>query len=393
MNKINLLLLAAAFATSASAQLKGDGYYRVQSTDQGRYISVIDNRGSIDISTTSADMSALRTVLGFERVVSDPSSIIYIKKMTSGYDLQSQGTGSYSIISYQVQITDTGDGTYWASASRSGLTKYLMDEEISWMWGATDARRITGKLTTIGTPKDTEADWNIKPVTSDGDNYFGFAPTVSVGSNYYQTIYASFPFTFASTGMNSYAVTKVDKKKKAVVISEYTAGVPASTPVLIKCSSAQPAGNKLTIGSSVISSVSGTLLKGVYFCNDVDNAGHRNVVAYNPATMRVLGKAADGSLAFVKSADLKYIPANTAYLTVDADAPDELIVYTQAEYDAIPDGLHGDLNNDNVVDIQDLGILVKMIVGSEAKTKAADLNGDGDVDIQDLGEMVKIIVN
>lgn len=393
MNRINLLLLAAVFATSASAQLKGDGYYRVQSTDQGRYISVIDNRGSIDVSTTSADMSALRTVLGFERVVSDPSSIIYIKKMTSGYDLQSQGTGSYSIISYQVQITDTGDGTYWASASRSGLTKYLMDEEISWMWGATDARRITGKLTTIGTPKDTEADWNIKPVTPDGDNYFGFAPTVSVGSNYYQTFYASFPFTFASTGMNAYAVTKVDNKKKAVVISEYTAGVPASTPVLIKCSSAQPAGNKLTIGSSVISSVSGTLLKGVYFCNDVDNAGHRNVVAYNPATMRVLGKAADGSLAFVKSADLKYIPANTAYLTVDADAPDELIVYTQAEYDAIPDGLHGDLNNDNVVDIQDLGILVKMIVGSEAKTKAADLNGDGDVDIQDLGEMVKIIVN
>ena len=332
-----LVVLAMAWAMTASAQLKGDGYYRVQSVDQGRYISVIDNRGSINMSTTSADMGALRTVFGFERVVSDPSSVIYIKKMGGGYDFQSQGTGSYAIISHAIQIYNLGDGSYWAYASAAGMTKYLMDGKISWMWGDDDPRRIYGELTAIGSPKNTEADWHIKPITTADDNYFGFTPDVAVGNSYYQSFYASFPFTFASAGMSAYVVTKIDPKKSAVIIGELPNGVPAATPVIIKCSSAKPINNKLNIGASASSSVNGNLLKGVYFCNDVNNPAHRNVVDYDAATKRVLGKAADGSLAFVKQADLKYIPANRAYITVDADAPDELKVYTQAEYDALFD--------------------------------------------------------
>lgn len=337
MKKVGLLLFAATFVATAFAQLKGDGYYRVQSAKQGRYISVIDNRGSVDVSTTSADLAALRSVFGFERVVSDPSSIIYIKKMSSGYDLQTQGTGSYSIISYEIKITDLGDGCYWASASKSGMTKYLMDEQISWMWSEDDPRRIIGQLTTVGTPTGTEADWYIKPVTTTDDNYFGFTPDISVNSSYYQTFYAAFPFTFSSTGMQAYTVTKVDPTKSAVVISELTAGVPSATPVIVKCSSANPSGNKVNVGAAVSTTVNGNQLKGVYFCNDVADTRHRNVVAYDAATMRVLGKAADGSLAFVKQADLAYIPANTAYIQVPAGAPDELKVYTQVEYDALPD--------------------------------------------------------
>lgn len=345
MNRISLFLLATAFATTVSAQLKGDGYYRVQSAKQGRYVSVIDNRGRVDVSTTSADLGALRTVHGFERVVSDASSVIYIKKMTSGYDLQSQGTGSYSIISYEVKITDLGDGCYWASASTAGMTKYLKDEGISWMWDDDDSRRIIGQVITVGTPTGDEADWYIKPV--ENDNYFGLTPTVSVGSDYYQSFYAAFPFTFASAGMNAYTVTKVDMENAAVVINELTAGVPAATPVIVKCASAEPADNKLNVGASATSSTSGNLLTGVYFCNDVVSADHRNVVAYNAATMRVLGKAADGSLAFVKQANLEYIPANTAYLTVSADAPDELKVYTQEEYDAMHDPIEVKVVVDN----------------------------------------------
>ena len=345
MNRISLLLLATAFATTVSAQLKGDGYYRVQSAKQGRYVSVIDNRGSINMSSASADMGALRTVAGFERIVSDPSSVIYIKKMNSGYDLQSQGTGSYSIINYEIKITNLGDGRYWASASAAGMTKYLKDESLSWMWGADDVRRIIGQVLAVGTPTGDEADWYIKPV--ENDNYFGLTPTVSVGSDYYQSFYAAFPFTFASTGMNAYTVTKVDMEKAAVVINELTAGVPAATPVIVKCASAEPADNKLNVGASATSSTSGNLLTGVYFCNDVASAGHRNVVAYNAATMRVLGKAANGSLAFVKQANLEYIPANTAYLTVSADAPDELKVYTQEEYDAMHDPIEVKVVVDN----------------------------------------------
>ena len=393
MNRINLLLLAATFAATASAQLKGDDYYRVQSANQGRYISVIDNRGSINVSTTSADMRALRTVLGFERVVSDPSSIIYIKKMTSGYDLQAQGTGSYSIIKYEVNIRETPDGSYWAYAKNSGMTKYLMDAEISWMWSPDDQRRIIGNVTTKGSPSGTEADWDIKPIDTSGDNYFGFSPDVSVSSSHYQTFYAAFPFTFSSTGMNAYIVSKIDPKKSAVVISELTAGVPSATPVIVKCSSTAPAQNKLNIGASASSSTSGNLLKGVYFCNDVDDIEHRNVVDYNATTMRVLGKAADGSLAFIKQTGLKYIPANTAYITVSADAPAELKVYTQAEYDELPDGVPGDLSGDGKVNIKDLGIMVDIILGITPQIPAADLNGDGRVNVKDYGELVEIILN
>lgn len=390
MNRINLLLLAATFAATASAQLNGDGYYRVQSVKQGRYISVIDNRGSINVSTTDADMNALRTVLGFERVVDDPSSIIYIKKINGGYDLQSQGTGSYNIISYAIQITNVGDGCYWASASKSGMTKYLIDEAISGLWDDDDERRIVGQLDTNGTPNDN-ADWYIQPVN--GSNYFGLKPDVSAGGSYYQTFYAAFPFTFNSTGMSAYTVSKIDPKKSAVVISELTAGVRPATPVIVKCSSNEPAKNKLNVGASASSLASGNLLKGVYFCNDVTDTRHRNVVNYDATTMRVLGKAADGSLAFVKQAGLKYIPANTAYITVSADAPAELKVYTQAEYDELPDGVPGDLSGDGKVNIKDLGIMVDIILGITPQIPAADLNGDGRVNVKDYGELVEIILN
>ena len=78
MNRITTLLLAAVCTLSAYAQLNGNGYYRAQSSEQGRYIRIIDNRGSVNLSTTEADMEALRTKAGFENVVSDPATIIYI---------------------------------------------------------------------------------------------------------------------------------------------------------------------------------------------------------------------------------------------------------------------------------------------------------------------------
>ena len=395
MKRVLLFLFLVASSLHGFAQLNGNGYYRVKSYDNGRYVSLIDNRGSINVSTTEADMAALRTVLGFERIVSDPSTIIYIKKMSTGYDLQAQGTGSYAIISYEVLISPTGDGTYWAYASKGGMSKYLADDGISWMWSATDLRRIYGVMVGVGKPSATskQADWYILPVAADGDNYFGITPSVSAGGAYYQSFYAAFPFTFSSTGMSAYYVSQVDAAKSAVVIKEVTGGVPSTTPVIIKCSSDQPASNKLNIGAATTGSASGNLLKGVYFCNDVENEKHRNVVAYNSETMRVLGTAADGSLAFVKSTTLQYIPANTAYITVEAGAPDVLKVYTQAEYDALPSAKRGDLSGDGKVSGLDLVYLGNMILGTREKTTDADLNGDGKVSGLDYVILVNIILN
>jgi len=335
MKRIYTFLIAAVCTLSANAQLSGDGYYRAQSSEQGRYINVMDNRGSVNLQTTDADMGALCTRLGFENIVSDPASIIYIKKMTTGYDFQTQGTGSYAIISYEVKLTDMGDNKYWCSASHAGMTKYLADELIL-EYMATEEEKQKGHLVTNITPDyqgGKYLDWNIIPVSAEG-SYFGLQPSVAAGDSYYQTFYAAFPFTFYSEGMTAYYVSEIREAAGKVIIEEVTGGVPASTPVIIKCSAQDAASNKLNVGASASGTTSGNKLTGNYFCNP-DAGSHTNVVAFDPTTMRVLGTAADGSLAFVNNVDLAYIPANTAYITVSAAAPAVMKVVTADQADGI----------------------------------------------------------
>ena len=386
MNRIKLLLLVTVCTLSAHAQLNGNGYYRAQSSEQGRYIQVIDDRGSVNLSTTDADMAALQTRAGFENVVSDPSSIIYIKKMNTGYDFQSQGTGSYKIISYEVNIKEM-DGKYWCYASKSGMTKYLADEVITAMTPA--AKREKGKLVTNVTPSyegGIYLDWNINPVKNEEGFYFGLQPNIVASDGYYQTFYAAFPFTFLSEGMSAWYVSKINEATGKVIISEVTGGVPTSTPVIIKCAAQGAANNKLNVGASTSGTANGNLLTGVYFCNPDAGTAHTNVVPFDPTTMRVLGTTADGSLAFVKNVDLAYIPANTAYITVSASAPDVLLV-TDQDTPYVP----GDLSGDGEVTGQDLVIEANFILNNEFN-EAADLNKDGVVSGQDYVILVNKVL-
>ena len=396
MNRIKLLLLATVCTLSANAQLNGDGYYRAQSSEQGRYIRIIDNRGSVIAGTTDADMEALRTRAGFENVVSDPATIIYIKKMNTGYDFQSQGTGSYQIISYEVLLDDMGDNKYWCFASKSGMTKYLADqlidyEMLPWLDDEEKEEYLNhGRLVTNIAP-DYEGgkylDWNILPVKDAEGFYFGLQPNVSASDGYYQTFYAAFPFTFLSEGMSAWYVSKVNEATGKVIIKEVTGGVPKSTPVIIKCASQSAASNKLNVGASTSGTADGNLLTGVYFCNPDAGPKHTNVVAYDANTMRVLGTAADGSLAFVKDNNLKYIPANTAYITVSASAPAILKVTDKEEEPAVP----GDLSGDGEVTGQDLVIEANFILNNEFN-EAADLNKDGIVSGQDYVILVNKVL-
>ena len=386
MNRIKLLLLVTICTLSAHAQLNGNGYYRAQSSEQGRYIQVIDDRGSVNLSTTDADMAALQTRAGFENVVSDPSSIIYIKKMNTGYDFQSQGTGSYKIISYEVNIKEM-DGKYWCYASKSGMTKYLADEVITAMTPA--AKREKGKLVTNVTPSyegGIYLDWNINPVKNEEGFYFGLQPNIFASYGYYQTFYAAFPFTFLSEGMSAWYVSKINEATGKVIISEVTGGVPTSTPVIIKCAAQGAANNKLNVGASTSGTANGNLLTGVYFCNPDAGPTHTNVIPFDPTTMRVLGTTADGSLAFVKNVDLAYIPANTAYITVSASAPDVLLV-TDQDTPYVP----GDLSGDGEVTGQDLVIEANFILNNEFN-EAADLNKDGVVSGQDYVILVNKVL-
>ena len=373
---------------AAQAQLTGDGYYRVKSSKQGRYARVLDNRGSINYQTTDADLGALCTQRSWDIVVSDPGSIIYFKKIKgpNGYDFQSQGTGSYEIIQYAVQVEDMGDNKYWCYASNNVATKYLADE-IIYAWADEETKERGRFVTNVNISTQSEyLDWDVIPVTT-GDNYFGLAPTVSAGGSYYQTFYAAFPFTFFSEGMEAYYVDNINEATGKVHIKEITGGVPASTPVIIKSAAQETKNNKLNVGASASGSASGNKLTGVYFCYP-DAGNHTNVKVYDPATMRVLGTASDGSLAFVKATNLKYIPSNTAYIKVSPSAPDVLKVTTGEE----PSYPRGDLNRDSKVNVTDYVVIGNMILGITPETSEADLNNDGSVNVTDAVILGNIIL-
>ena len=373
---------------AAQAQLTGDGYYRVKSSKQGRYARVLDNRGSINYQTTDADLGALCTQRSWDIVVSDPGSIIYFKKIKgpNGYDFQSQGTGSYEIIQYAVQVEDMGDNKYWCYASNNVATKYLADE-IIYAWADEETKERGRFVTNVNISTQSEyLDWDVIPVTT-GDNYFGLAPTVSAGGSYYQTFYAAFPFTFFSEGMEAYYVDNINEATGKVHIKEITGGVPASTPVIIKSAAQETKNNKLNVGASASGSASGNKLTGVYFCYP-DAGNHTNVKVYDPATMRVLGTASDGSLAFVKATNLKYIPSNSAYIKVSPSAPDVLKVITGEE----PSYPRGDLNHDSKVNVTDYVVIGNMILGITPETSEADLNNDGTVNVTDAVILGNIIL-
>jgi hypothetical protein len=103
--------------------------------------------------------------------------------------------------------------------------------------------------------------------------------------------------------------------------------------------------------------------------------------------MRVLGTASDGSLAFVKATNLKYIPSNTAYITVSASAPDVLKVTTGEE-----PSLPGDLSGDGTVSGQDLVIMTNLILSNTFRADA-DLNNDNVVSGADYVILVNMILS
>ncbi|MGN1246613.1 MAG: Ig-like domain-containing protein [Muribaculaceae bacterium] len=311
-----ILLLAQA---SAYAELNGDGYYRVQNFKTQRYVYVTDNKGRLDYATTSADMGAIELWLGFEKASTDPATVCYVKHISgSQYDIQSQGTGIYEIISTYVKLYKLSNGTYYAYGEKGGMTKYLGDGEK----GDCDEGVMSGETT------GDYRKWWIKPIDTD-DNYFGVKTDLSVGGKHYRAFYTEFPYSFASSGMKAYYVSKVDNGM--AVMKEITDGVPGETPVFIETSSNQPKECKLNIGAATGATPSDNKLTGVYF-NTHNGSAHSNYVAYNANTMRVLGKTSDGKLGFV-TAVLDYIPANSCYLKVESGSPAELKLVTEEEYE------------------------------------------------------------
>ena len=121
--------------------------------------------------------------------------------------------------------------------------------------------------------------------------------------------------------MKAYAVNTLTKN--TCTLKEIGNTVPEKTPVVIACAGEKASSNKVTPLTSDGSDVGTNKLSGRIFCYPVltpsgkesrDNPAW-NAKDYNPKTMRLLGEA-DGKLAFITASDVKYLPANRAYLKV-----------------------------------------------------------------------------
>lgn len=341
-----LLLIATVFFSTLTsfAELNGDGYYRVQNAFTKRYIYIMDNRGSYDVASTSADVGAIELYLDVARKNSDPATILYLENASgSFYDIASQGTSLHGLLDSYVKIYKSsayeGILAYNIYASKSGMTKYLSDRRTS----MTNDKGMTSVDKT-----DAERRlWYVTPIDCNGEEFFGIAPTVTSGGKYFHPFFAGFPVSAKSEGVKFYVVTDVDPVGVAVV-KEVTGTIPAGVPVIVECANPLATDNRLNVGVfSDNGDISGNQLSAVYFDNDNESVDHWNRTAFDRNAMRVLGEK-EGKLAFVR-ADYDYIPRNQAYLPLnDASLQDidDFVVMTPEELVAYKEWL-----NENSVDI------------------------------------------
>ncbi len=319
MKKILTFICFIASCCFSFAQFTGDGFYRVQNHGTKRFLTVVDNRASVNMATTNPDLAAILPIRNIERIVGNPGSVIYIHQASSNnYSLRAQGVDSYDLMGVYLHLRKMNDGTYYAYATAQGLTKYLYDELSDY---------DEGWLMTSG-PNETKK-WNIIPLNSSSDNYFAAVPEFEHNGSYYTTMYSAFPFKSIDDNVSMHYISLVDRN--CAVIKEVANGfVPASTAVIVKCASSDYSENRLDVLTSGGSSVVNNCLSGVYFNNS--NKKHENRVKYDPSTMRILGTMSDGSLGFI-TADIQYLPANKAYLKVPAGSAKEIRIITEEEYE------------------------------------------------------------
>lgn len=317
---LGIILASACFALTAQAQLSR-GFYRIQNRYTDRYISIADNdKNNYPISTASFAMKGIKSLKAGENVSTNPGTVFLVYSVGGNqYDVEGQNTSIHAISGGRLYLTldAQSDGSYQAY----GVYKtkiYLTDDS------DTDATESYLKNSqNSGIIKKTSY-WWARPIDT-ANEYLGIKPDVEVGGKYYGTIFASFAFKLASSGMKAYTVNAASGS--SFTMQEITGTIPAKTPVIIECSSNNYADNKI-LPVEETGSAGTNLLIGTYCARK--ESKYLNVTAYDKSTMRAIGKS-DGKLAFVKasSSDLyegAYLKANKAYLQVPSSASDKLIL-------------------------------------------------------------------
>ena len=344
------------------AQFKGDGYYRIQNnSERKRYLSIANNK--IDAANKSSlesgkagNVFALKMI---DNPVSDPSTIIYVIKEKDGYTLEAQGMNTLKLtggLTLKVYSDKNGKGD-WLYGTKAGNSRYLLDSDLT-----------DGYIRVVGSAERNlpQAYWTFKPIDQTNE-YFGITPEITIGDKYYTTLYASFPFEL-SDGMKAYYVSNDNTADRgdAAEIKEIGKKIPAATPVIIECSSQDPANNIVTLlaPDQNPSGIKGNKLQGIYFSfvkykkapeenTNSEFVKIKNVKEYDAATMRVLG-VNNGKLSLVKASDDqlivtnigKYLPANKTYYIVSASAPESLTLYDSTGYQEQIAGINNIINDE-----------------------------------------------
>lgn len=320
------------------------GYYRVESVNLGQSLYIKSaTPQKPDYSTGSIDLSNIRGCLDNNAKYSKPSTVIYLEikadNLNGGakkIDISAQGVSTSVIASgASIYLEPVSGTTFYVSATYEKVgTKYLVaikGETGGWDKIPDDCYVEPGSKTDEGSKfKFNKID--------ESNNYFGISPRIELNGEYYDPFYVAFPYSFSSSGMTAYYVNRVSEKgtdgKAYAIWSEAgISSIKAGTPLIIKCSSNKPEENKLKINGVTGQALSATnIMRGAYrSCPEPTNL--RDVVEYNPSTMRVLGTQ-DGKLVFKKSTQ-QYIGENEAYIEVPSNYPDVLELVTQSEYDNI----------------------------------------------------------
>lgn len=405
------LVSLGAFAQGPAKNLQS-GFYRVQNFKTKRYAYVCDNRGWINVATTSADMGAIVLYTqSFHDRLTDPASLCYIETVSNKHNVYGQNTSLYDIIGHYVQIQDAktinNTAAYQITPLLAGTTNYLKDGTYSSFYGASSvAAPFNDPYNDTDNGKDGYTlirdcyYWNCISFTPNGDEYLGVAPNeaMEVGGKYYRPYVIGFDMTLLSPGMKAYYV--YDIKTDAIIIKEINGTIPYNTPVIIECSSTKPASNRVNVSITKSPRINGNRLTANYFC--YGSHGTSAYTLYDPQTMRVL-KVQDGKLVFgtvasddkisttvlvrnyeidnVQYKDEKQcLQANSSYLKVAADFPDNVPVMTEREYRLS----HYTGGASNIVD---------MIIKKSVANMDADFNGDGTISIADLALYIEYLKN
>ena len=69
MKKILFFIFSVLLSHTIYAQFNGDGFYRIQNASTDRYLTIVDNRASVNLATTNPDLAAILPIRNIENIV------------------------------------------------------------------------------------------------------------------------------------------------------------------------------------------------------------------------------------------------------------------------------------------------------------------------------------